>query len=372
MKVTFPHIGNSYIPFRAMITELGLEAVIPPPITQRTIELGAKIAPEFACLPFKVNLGNYIEGIEQGAEAILMAGGVGPCRFGYYGELQRQILEEAGYKVDFLVLEAPDAHPLDLWKKLTSFFPKHRVSDLSRALYKAWVKALAIDQFDRLVNQVRPLVTQPGSISRLQQRYYEQIDRADLVKDIKSLMRDGLAELQALPQQPREPLIRVILAGEIYMVLDATINFHLEERLGEMGVEVYRSIYLTDWVRDHLLKGILDPNCHRSLAATARPYLKNSVGGHGLETVAAAVAGGVNRYDGLIQLAPFTCMPEIVAMQVLPKVSHDLEIPYLTLIIDEQSAEAGILTRIEAFADLLTYQRTKGSGGKQVEVVSGY
>jgi predicted nucleotide-binding protein (sugar kinase/HSP70/actin superfamily) len=204
----------------------------------------------------------------------------------------------------------------------------------------------------------------------LQDRFYERVDQAEAVKQIKNVLKDGLCELNAIPLR-NERLIRIKLLGEIYIVLEPRINFHMERSLGEMGVLVDRTIYFTDWVKDQLLKSIYDPNWRAKLLAEARPYLHNFVGGHGLETVAHTVEAGVNRFDGVIQLAPFTCMPEIVAMQALPAVSHELNIPYLTIIIDEHSAEAGVMTRLEAFVDLLTYQNKQRLGGKKLEIVSG-
>ncbi|HYH05253.1 MAG TPA: hypothetical protein VEC37_19345, partial [Bacillota bacterium] len=47
------------------------------------------------------------------------------------------------------------------------------------------------------------------------------------------------------------------------------------------------------------------------------------------------------------------------AMQALPAVSKELQIPVLSVIIDEHSAEAGIRTRLEAFIDLLSYRRSQ-------------
>jgi predicted nucleotide-binding protein (sugar kinase/HSP70/actin superfamily) len=372
LKVTFPHIGNSYIPFRIMLTELGMEPIIPPPISGRTIELGTKLAPEFACFPLKINLGNYIEAIEAGAELILMAGGVGPCRFGYYGEQQREILEEAGYDVDFLVLEAPKTHPMELLDKIKHFFPKHRLSDLARAIYLAWLKADALDRFDRLANQVRPVEIQPGSTTRLQGDFYHQLDQAFLVKDIKSTLERNFHELQALPVKQGISPLKILLVGEIYMVLEPSVNFEVERVLGEMGVVVERTIYFTDWVRDHLLFSIIYPNWNKKLKLMARPYLRNFVGGHGLETVALTVNAGINHYHGVVELAPFTCMPEIIAMQVLPTISRELGIPVLSIIIDEHSGEAGVHTRLEAFIDILHYHRKRTNGGGASEAISRY
>lgn len=356
LKVSFPHIGNSYIPFRVLLTELGLEPVIPPPISPRTVTLGTKMAPEFACLPLKINLGNYREALEQGAELLLMAGGVGPCRFGFYGEVQREILRDAGYQVDFLVLEAPKTHPRELWEKIKHYMPNHKIADLSRALYLAWLKADALDQFDRIANQVRAVEQVSGSVNRLQNRYYHQIDYAGLTTAIKQTYRQGIAELRGLPVRSHEPLT-IFLVGEIYMVLEPQVNFEIEKALGALGVAVERTIYFTDWVRDQLLGSIVNPNWRKPLFRLASPYLKNFVGGHGLETVAHTVSAAQGQANGVVQLAPFTCMPEIVAMQALPAVSRDLNIPVLSLIIDEHAAEAGIQTRLEAFVDLLAYRR---------------
>lgn len=361
LKVTFPHMGNSYIPFRTLLGELGLEPVVPPPITQRTISLGLKLAPEFVCFPLKVNLGNYIEAIEAGADSILMAGGSGPCRFGYYGELQREILHEAGYPIDLLVLESPDAHFKDLWEKLKQFLPRHQVNDFIRAAYLSWLKAKALDDFDKLINRIRPLEKWPGTTNKIQKKYYQALDDADLAANIKSVHRQGLAELRAVAVNPEIQPLKIMLLGEIYMVLEPQVNFQIERILGEMGVEVTRTIYFTEWIHEHLLLSIIKPDWNRKHYLKAGPYLGNFVGGHGIETIAHTVDAGINNYQGVIQLAPFTCMPEIVAMQILPAVTRDLGIPVLTLIIDEHAGEAGIRTRLEAFIDLLNYRRKKKS-----------
>jgi predicted nucleotide-binding protein (sugar kinase/HSP70/actin superfamily) len=356
LKVTFPHLGNFYIPCKALLSELGLEPVPPPLISQRTMALGTKIAPEFACLPLKINLGNFIEAIDNGAECILMAGGSGPCRFGYYGEVQREILKDAGYNIEFLVFEAPDKHPLELWSKIKRIIPRHTLCRIMKGLYIFWLKAKAIDKFDCLVNKIRPVEQSQGTTTRLQNNFYHLVDNAASVADIKTVLNRSITELKEISLKQADISLKIILLGEIYMVLEPRVNFQIERKLGEMGVEVKRSIYLSDWIHEHLWVNFLKPDWYKQLQLLAEPYLGNSVGGHGLETVAHTVEAGVNHFHGAIELAPFTCMPEIVAMQVLPAISKELSIPVLTIIIDEHSAEAGIATRLEAFIDLLKYR----------------
>ena len=100
-KITFPHIGNYYIPINYLLKNIcRCEIIIPPPITKKTIELGSKYSPDYVCVPFKYNLGNFIESLEKGANIILQAGG--GCRYGYYSELQEQILKDLGYEFEFV------------------------------------------------------------------------------------------------------------------------------------------------------------------------------------------------------------------------------------------------------------------------------
>ena len=99
--ITFPHLGPYYVPINYLVTNLTkTKVIIPPPITKKTINLGSKYSPDYVCVPFKYNLGNFIEAIEQGANIILQAGG--GCRYGYYAELQEQILRDLDYDFEFI------------------------------------------------------------------------------------------------------------------------------------------------------------------------------------------------------------------------------------------------------------------------------
>ena len=62
-------------------------------------------------------------------------------------------------------------------------------------------------------------------------------------------------------------------------------------------------------------------------------------------------------FDGVVEVLPFTCEPEITALNILPRVSQDYNIPVISFIYDEQSGKAGMHTRLEAFVDLLVRRR---------------
>ena len=83
-RVALPRYGEYNCVFKYLIeVGLGAKCVLPPPITRRTIQLGAAASPDTVCMPYKTLLGSMIEALEKGAEVLIMSGG--DCRLGYFG-----------------------------------------------------------------------------------------------------------------------------------------------------------------------------------------------------------------------------------------------------------------------------------------------
>lgn len=358
MKATVPHMGNLYLLARPLLNGLGLEPVIPPPNTKKTLSLGSQYSPEFACLPLKYNLGNFLEAAELGAQVIVMAGGVGPCRFGYYAQIQRETLRDLGYDMEMVVLEPPDAHFSELVDKIKYLSHSNWREGLHGARI-AWLKTRAVDEVERWTEWGRAREAVFGTAERIYDAAREAIDQATTKAEILQAQQEAEEALKSIEKgRDEEDVLRIALVGEIYTVLEPVMNLYIERYLGRMGVEVTRGIYLSEWINDHLFGGIMRvKGSAKEVKKMASPYLNHFVGGHGLETIGSAVYYAHHGYDGLIQAAPLTCMPEIVAESILPTVSHSEGIPTMTIFFDEQTGEAGLVTRLEAFVDMIARRK---------------
>lgn len=367
MQITFPHMGDMVVAVKALFQELGFTVVPPPPISRKTLNLGVKYSPEFACLPFKINLGNFMEALDRGADMIIMGGGCGPCRFGYYAEIQEEILREMGYDFSMYVIE-PGIFS-NLRKIRESFGPVSARKVLS-AVRLAWNKALAIDEIYRLVLLKRAREAKEGQVNKLYADFLRKIDETMSVDRVKRIKREYREILEDMTEAYKRGIpLKVGLVGEIYLVLEPFVNLEIEKKLGELGVEVERDLYMTNW----LLNFLHLRNDGKLIKRAASKYLDSFVGGHGIDTIGNTVRYARKGFDGVIQLGPFTCMPEIIASSILPAVSKGEGIPVLTFFFDEHSADAGIRTRLEAFVDLLErkkVQARKGTGYKG-EIVYG-
>ncbi|MDK2822568.1 MAG: hypothetical protein PWQ67_1364 [Clostridia bacterium] len=349
-------MGNMYIVVKGLLEYLDLDVVIPPFSSQKTLNLGVKYAPEFACLPLKINLGNLIEARQLGADTIIMAGGVGPCRFGLYAQVEKEILHELGYEYDTLVLEPPDKHLGQFIMRLKKIIGTNSWRKVIEAIKFSYQKACAIDLVERKVQYLRPREKRIGTVDIIYKHVLNTIDNAQSYISLQEATGLGLLKLEQVPVNDDLRIIKIGLIGEIYTLLEPFVNLEIEKELGKLGVEVTRSLYLSEWINSHLLMNYSKREKVKPFVQLAKPYLNYFVGGHGRETIGYAVGFSQEGFHGLIQIAPLTCMPEIVAHSILPKVREECNIPILTIYVDEQSGKAGLVTRLEAFIDLIRRQ----------------
>ncbi len=354
MRVSIPHMGNVHIAFRAMLERLDVDFVTPPASNQRTLSLGARHSPEGLCIPFKITLGNLIEAAEKGADTLLMPGGYGICRLGYYTQVQQQVLRNLGYDAEVVqvgVSEKKLFGILELVRRVSGNASWPRILSAFR-----WgvAKLNALDGMEKTVQKVRPVESVKGTANDLYSQAIAAIDSAGDYATLKRVKTDYSAQLAAVPRdESYRPLI-IGITGEFYVVLEPFSSFDVERELGKLGVEVRRKTFVSEWLRFSYFLNPFGINENSRIHRAARPYLKRDVGGDGWESVGEKVLHA-GEYDGLVHLAPFTCMPEIIAQNIMPSTRE--KIPVLTILCDEQIAKAGVLTRIEAFVDLLQRKR---------------
>ncbi len=350
MRVSMPHMGNAYIPLKAMLERLDVDFVTPPMSNQRTLSLGARYSPEGLCIPFKMTLGNLIESAELGADTLLMPGGYGICRLGYYVRIQEQVLRTLGYDVEVIQMGVSEKKFFGIMKLVRRVTENASWTRILSAFRWGVAKINALDGIEQKVLKVRPVETVKGTASELYTRATAAIDSADDYATLKRVEKDYREQLAAVPRdESYQPLI-VGVTGEFYVVLEPFSSFDIEQELGKLGVEVRRKMFISDWLRFSLFLNPFGINEKRRIQRAALPYLKRDVGGDGWESVGEKVLHSGD-YDGLIHLAPFTCMPEIIAQNIMPSTREKL--PVLTILCDEQIARAGVITRIEAFVDLI-------------------
>lgn len=359
--ITWPRMGRIDIPLKALLVSLGAKIVIPPANCNKALEIGVKNSIEGICLPYKLNLANYIMALEAGANTLMMFQAPGSCRLGNYTKMAQKTLKSMGYKFDLVIF---DMYKSKMKQTLHAFWHVTRCLNPWK-YYKAFSlgfnKFFAIDTAEKMLFKIRPREIHKGDAEKCYEKWLDIIDNTNSVFACRRLKKKIIKDFNNIEIDKNKQVPIIYLIGEFFVLLDPYANQNIEKELGEMGCEVQRQIMFSDWL-EHVLKPSLfyHKESHRERSVRyAKDYMKRAIGGECIETIGDVVYASKHGVDGVIHISPFSCMPEIVAQNILPKVSKEEDIPVLSLILDEQTGKAGYITRIEAFVDLIKRKRLK-------------
>ncbi|HAN09519.1 MAG TPA: hypothetical protein DCP90_02785 [Clostridiales bacterium] len=356
-KVAFPHMGNYHIPIATFVKHtLNAKVCVTPKITKKTLDLGTKHSPDFVCVPFKYNLGNYIEALEEGANVLIQAGG--GCRFGYYGEVQEEILKNLGYEFNFFNITSRTFKPLSYYKMLKKI--NHKLT-LHKFLYCFCLinrQIAVLDKFEDYIRKNIGFEINKGDFEKLEKRFHSELIKSEKIKEVKSIFVKYNKLLKEIPINKPNDCLRVGIVGEIYVLMEPFSSCFLEKELAKKGIEIRRYINVSYLFFSKEHKKI-------NTLKLAKPYLQYDIGADGVDSVAHSKVMAEEGFDGIIHIKPFGCTPEINCMPILDKISEDYKIPILYFSFDSQTSETGVKTRLEAFHDMLLMRKEKNKKWKK-------
>ena len=128
-------------------------------------------------------------------------------------------------------------------------------------------------------------------------------------------------------------------------------SYFLEEELAKMNIEIkrYTDLSYLLWKKKMVTKHML---------RKTKKYCKYTLGADGLDNVYRTIKLSKN-YDGIIHTKPFGCTPEIGAIPIIKKVANERKIPIIFFSYDSETSNEGIITRLEAFYDLIKFRKEK-------------
>jgi predicted nucleotide-binding protein (sugar kinase/HSP70/actin superfamily) len=350
--ISFPHMGDYHVVIEYLLKHTtDLKILKPPPITKKTLELGSKYSPDFVCVPFKYNLGNYIEALEKKANVLVQAGG--GCRFGYYGEIQEQILRDLGYEFEFIsLLNADDITPHSLYKTFKRL--NNRLSFIKFTYYFLLSARMIVlmDKIDEYIRSNIGFEVEEGSFEKLKKEFLNELKKVKGFIHLFKISKKYNKMFRNIEVEKPENPLKVGVVGELYVVMEPFSNYYIEKELAKKGMVVSRFITVTYLLFNH-------SKIKKYLMKNAGKYLKYEIGADGTDSVVRTKLLAEQGYDGVVHVKPFGCIPEINAMPALQKISNDYKIPVLYFSFDSQTSETGIKTRLEAFHDMLSMRKEK-------------
>ena len=306
---------NYYPSWKKFFEVLGVDVVLSEPTTKATINNGVKAAVDETCLPVKIFLGHLVDLREKKVDYIFCPRviSVEPKRYlcpKFLGlpNMAENLIEGLPPLLDMEV---------NLHKK---------PDDLPRQLYRL-ARKFTINPF-KIKNSI-------AAAWKEEQAYSGRLRQGFTPYDL----------LEKEPESTGEGSLKIAVLGHIYNLNDPHLSMNLFERLRSKGIQIVTSEMLSE---EEILKGV--------------SLLEKDI----FWTFGKEILGAANyllekkTVDGVIILVSFGCGPDSLIVDLIERsYKRAGTIPLMKVTLDEHTGDAGVLTRLEAFLDLVHWREVK-------------
>ena len=343
-------MGDYYVPAKYLLNKIvDAEILVAPFISAKTIELGSKYSPEFVCTPFKYTLGTMIESLDNGANILIQFGG--GCRYGYYSELQEQILKDLGYKFELLnLITNGKANIKRIYKMIKRIDKKFNVF---KGLYYFFITIKMVKYMDKIDDYISKNIgfeINKSSFSNLKKEMLEKFASVNNPFSLYILYKKYFKRFEKIKINKPKNCLKVGIIGELYTLMEPFSNYYLERELAKFNIELKRFTNVT-----YLLLNYKKMN--KKALKKSKEYMKYQFSADASSNVYWTKYLCDKKYDGIIHIKSSFCTPEIGVMPILDKIANEKNVPMIHFSFDSNTSEVGIKTRLEAFYDMIEMRR---------------
>lgn len=312
---------NNYPFYYGFFKALGIEIILSDKTTTKIINLGTKYVVSETCLPIKVYVGHVVNLLDKGCDVIFIPSiqstdyKINNCsKIRGLPEIIRNVINRPFTMIEPTLDKTENINFYDFWTETAKAFGITDKNQIKSAINSGW------GVYNNFIEMTKSGVSYCEALENAINGKFEK-KTVDLVK----------------------PLSIAIMAHG-YNLFDERISLNLIKKLEKMDVKVYTSLSVT---REESLKAIENLGeiqywaNELELTGTAAHYLLN------------------NKVDGIIALSAFGCGPDSLMVDEIAYHCKERNMPLIHLTIDEHTGEAGFITRIEAFIDMLMRKKRK-------------
>ena len=296
---------------------LGIEVVLSDKTTKKIVSSGSALVVTETCLPIKVYMGAILNLLEKGIDKIFVpslqsfAPKIYNCsKIRGLPDLVRNVVKQKFTMIEATLDKSEKNQGLyEFLSEIAAFFDIKDSKVIKEASKHAW----------RILNNFQ-IMTKSGMEHEVA---------------LKNAL-DG--KVKIVTQDNTEYPIKVAVVSHAYNIYDEHISMKILKKLKKMGVKTYTAEQLSP---EQLDEGI---SAFGHGKYWANEHEMTGCAGHYIQD---------NKIDGIITLTAFGCGPDSLMIERIMRGAKTYNKPLLHLTIDEHTGEAGFITRLEAFVDML-------------------
>jgi predicted nucleotide-binding protein (sugar kinase/HSP70/actin superfamily) len=327
-----------YPQWRTFFEELGYKVVLSNKTSRRIVDLGIKVTLNDACIPIKLFHGHVINLIEKKVDAIFSPRIVSVDSNATLCPKFLGLPDMCRYSIDDLPLWIDER--IDNRRK--GYREQEFYVNIGKKLGKS--KAEVMPAYQKAVKaqeDFRRMIVDAGMPA------LDAIDVFDNKGDPDEAIlkyKDKLKQAEDNNGGPRR--LNYAIIGYVYLVYDDFVNANFLKKMEELNI--------TPHTFDMLPEQSID-NQTEKLPRNLFWMFSNRV------VKAAYHYMDLEKLDGIIHLSAFGCGPDAMTTKIIEiHAKSHAHIPYTRILLDEHTGEAGLVTRLESFTDMIRRKEAMG------------
>ncbi|RQD76573.1 MAG: hypothetical protein D5R97_04100 [Candidatus Syntrophonatronum acetioxidans] len=319
-----------YFPaWKKFFEELGVEVVLSDKTNKTILDSGVKLALDETCLPVKLIYGHVDNLKNKNVDYLFIPRLVSVERKKYLcpkflglPNMVQNLMADLPPLLDFKV---------DLSRKKKEFY---------KDLYKLGRKFHS--------NPLKVFLAYRRAIKELksyQEKMLSGFTPGECLEGLEKKREEGKGASSSLVEKntPGERKLRIAVLGHSYNLNDSYISMDLYGKLRKMGVNI-------------ITREMISPKAQQEGVQNLR---KDIFWTFGKEIMGSALyLLKKEKIDGVVLVVSFGCGPDSLIGELVERIyKRQKDVPLLFLTLDEHSGEAGILTRLEAFVDMVKFKK---------------
>ncbi|MFX0069922.1 MAG: acyl-CoA dehydratase activase-related protein [Candidatus Hermodarchaeota archaeon] len=327
IKVGIPRALHyfKYFPFwKKILEELDVEIILSTPTNKKLVEEGVTHGFGELCLPVKVYYGHALQLIREYPDLDYL---FVPR---YVSELKESFFCPKWLSLPDVIKILPDVPKLLNFEVNIKEFPLSvSVIDLAKQIGKSRSKAL-------------------DAYKKAQDYYDEFLEFLRQGAPVNHALRLVLRDLPfKMPKKKQTEELKFLLLGHAYNLFDGFVNLDFIKKLNDQGVKV---ITIENMPESVFKQPVI-------VNQKLRNYWRHEE--EIMQAIRYFLTKGRDEIDGVIFLISFACGPDSLISELIMHDMKSVGLPYIAIIIDEHSGDAGLLTRIQSFTDMIKRKKER-------------
>ncbi|MGF7185963.1 putative nucleotide-binding protein (sugar kinase/HSP70/actin superfamily) [Desulfitispora alkaliphila] len=297
--------------WKTFFEKLDFKVETSPITTKEILDMGVKETVTDACVPIKIYHGHVME-LKDRVDYIFIPRMV-------------SVNKEATFCPKFLGLPDMVRHSIDNLPQLIA----PRV-DLKKGRFELW--KVCKDIGEKLKKGTFQIFQAYRSALKEQKDYENSL--LSRAKPLDYLQNNKNSNFLL---SKNDTAVKLAILGYPYELYDPFINVNFLKKLEAMNVEIHTVEMLTN----------------EQLKCQISKIPKNLFWHYSNNVIRAHYHYLEKKLDGFIHVTAFGCGPDAMVDKLMELSCKENGVPFMSLIIDEHSGEAGLITRLEAFVDMI-------------------